>query len=635
MNAPLRVLMVEDRENDALLVLRELRCAGYEPHFKRVATRQEFLALLQQELWDVVLADYSLPQYSGLEALQAVRDLVPDLPFVVVSGTIGEEVAVAAMRAGADDFVLKHSLSRLGPVVDRELRDSAMRRARRIAEQKLQERDALFRSIIENVSDLVVILNREGKIRYHSPSVGRLLGYAPEELTGKCAVASLRPEQRAVALEALRNPNELLQTSPLISCEVKHKDGGWRILEGTATDLLADPIVRGIVCNFRDVTQQRQEQRQIARAQRMESLGNLAGGIAHDLNNMLTPILIAGEMLQEDLSKDDRRALLEGLNTGAHRAADVVQQLLSFARGMRNEEGTAQVAELVRETERLLRFGLPKSISITTSLPDSLWSAAINPTELTQVLINLCVNARDAMQAQGGRLSLSAANVVLAADDLGTFSDAKPGKYVVVNVVDTGNGIPREIQERIYDPFFTTKGKQGGTGLGLSTTSSIVQEHNGFIRLYSEVGQGTRFAVYLPANLPVDVSEPHDRTFPTGNGQWVLAIVDQAGIREIVREMLEAHNYRVVTAADGAVGVVLYRDHAVAFDGVIVDLSLPPMNAEGTISAIRRLNPRARILLQSGLVSDRDQAADAFLEKPYTTGELLQSVHDLLQRKTP
>lgn len=634
MNAPLRVLMVEDRENDALLVLRELRRSGYDPDFKRVATRQGFLSLLQQQVWDIVLADYSLPQYSGLEALHAVRELVPDLPFVVVSGTIGEEVAVAAMRAGADDFVLKHSLSRLGPVVDRELRDSAMRRARRVAEQKLQERDALFRSIIENVSDLVVILNREGKIRYHSPSVGRLLGYAPEELIGKCAVASLRPDQRELALEALQNPDEHLRSSPLISCEVKHKDDGWRILEGTATNLLADPIVRGIVCNFRDVTQQRQEQRQIARAQRMESLGNLAGGIAHDLNNMLTPILIAGEMLQEDLSKDDRRALLEGLNTGAHRAADVVQQLLSFARGMRNEEETAQVADLVRETERLLRFGLPKSISITTSLPQSLWSAAINPTELTQVLINLCVNARDAMQAQGGRLTLSAANVVLAADDLGTFSDAKPGKYVVVNVVDTGKGIPRDIQERIYDPFFTTKGKQGGTGLGLSTTASIVQEHNGFIRLYSEVGQGTRFAVYLPANVPVDMAEPHDRTLPTGSGEWVLAIVDQAGIREIVREMLEAHNYQVVTAADGAVGVVLYRDHAVAFDVVIVDLTLPPMNAEGTISAIRRLNPKARILLQSGLVSDRDQAADAFLEKPYTTGELLQSVHDLLQRKT-
>lgn len=635
----LRVLIVEDRENDALLMLRELRRAGFEAVWKRVAARQAFLAAIQQEVWDIILADYSLPQYSGVEALAAARDLIPDIPFVIVSGAIGEETAVATMKAGADDFVLKQSLSRLGPVVARELRDVSVQRARRQAEQKLKERDALFRSVIENVSDLIFILDREGGIRYHSPSVSRVLGYGPDELIGKSVLDYLPPEQRDDALQGLATPERSLQEAPLISCQVRRYDGSWSVLEGTATNLLADPIVAGIVCNFRDVTVQRQSQRQLARAQRMESIGNLAGGIAHDLNNMLTPILVAAEMLQEDLPPPDRDSLLQGLTTGAHRAADLVHQLLSLAKGFRADRGNAQVAELVRETERLLRFGIPKSISIQTTLPSGLWPVQIGASELAQVLMNLCVNARDAMP-RGGRLSISAMNVTVGPEDREMFTRATPGQYVVLNVVDTGVGIPPEIQEQIFEPFFTTKGNEGGTGLGLSTTWRIVHDLGGFINMYSQVDQGTRFAVYIPAAVSTDVPATTPQSWPTGHGELILVIDDQAAIREIVKETLEAHQYRVVLANDGAVGLLLYRDHPDAFDLVIIDVTNPALDGPATIDAIRKLNPDARIILQAGFMSEQSrsllnvQTAEAFLEKPYTTGELLHSVHDSLHPKS-
>lgn len=220
------------------------------------------------------------------------------------------------------------------------------------------------------------------------------------------------------------------------------------------------------------------------------------------------------------------------------------------------------------------------------------------------------------------------------------FTDANPGQYVVLNVVDTGVGIPKELQKQIFEPFFTTKGNEGGTGLGLSTTWRIVTDLGGFINVYSEVDQGTRFAVYIPAAVSTDMSIAAPQSWPTGHGELILVIDDQAAIREIVKETLEAHQYRVVLANDGTLGLLLYRDHPDTFDLVIIDVTNPALDGPATIAAIRKLNPDARIILQAGFMSEQNksllnlQSAEAFLEKPYTTGELLQSVHDLLHPKS-
>lgn len=635
MDTPLRVLMVEADEKDALRTLRELRSAGYEPISKCVATLEAFLAVLEQDNWDVVLADYSIPGFNSPDALKAKRELIPDVPFVVVSAATEEETIVAAIKAGADDYVLKRNFSRLGPVIDRSLHDAAVRRVRKQDERTLQDRDDLFRSVIENVPNvLIVILDEDGSIRYCSPSVDRTLGYERDELTGKSVLDYLHPDARSV----LTRPERDFPDIPLITCEIRHKDGSWRTLEGTVTNLLADPIVAGIVCNIHDVTQHREVQKQLSRSLRMASIGNLAAGIAHDLNNILTPIMVAAELLQDGLPQADRKTLLQGLVTGAKRATDVVQQLLSFAKGMRADREVARVVELIRETEQLLRFGFPKSICVHANLPDSVWPVLIGATEFTQVLMNLCVNARDAMP-EGGRLSLSAANVTVGPQDAGMYPGVTPGQYVVLDIADTGVGISPELQKRIFDLYFTTKESTGGTGLGLSAICRILRDHGGFIKTYSEVGQGTRFAVYLPAlTTPgAATSVPSPRSWPMGQGELVLVIDDQGAIREILRETLETHNYRVVTAADGVIGLSLYRERFADFDLVIVDLTGPVMDAQATIAAIRSLNPSARIILQSGFVSERSksqsnsQLADAFLERPYAADELLHSVHELLQ----
>jgi CheY-like chemotaxis protein len=307
---------------------------------------------------------------------------------------------------------------------------------------------------------------------------------------------------------------------------------------------------------------------------------------------------------------------------------------------MQTDQGIGRIVELIRETEQLLRFGFPKSITVETTLPDSVWPVLIGATEFVQVLMNLCVNARDAMP-DGGQLSLSVENVTVNPHDAGMYPGVHPGRYVVLNVVDTGVGIPPDILPRIFDTYFTTKGNVGGTGLGLSTTQGILQNHGGLIEVDSEVDVGTRFSVYIPAAASPETTtaEPSVRSGPTGQGELILVIDDEASIREVIKETLDAHNYRVVTAANGAIGLILYRDHVDDIDLVIVDLTTPVMDGQATITAIRNLNPKARIILQSGLASKcslsplNPHTADVFLEKPYATDALLQSVHDLLQRK--
>lgn len=638
MSTALRILNVEANHKDALLTSRELQSAGYQPLCKRVATLEAFLAMLKPENWDIILAEYSLPKFNGLDALKAKHRLAPNVPFVFVSAEKDEEAIVSAMKAGANDYVLKRKLSRLGPVIDRELRNDSLPRALTPCEEQLQDGDVLFRSVIEKVSDLIIILNDEGMIRYCSPSVGRALGYLRNELIAKSGLNYLHPDQQPIAREALARRERSIQNFSLVACQIRHQDGTWRNFEGTVTNLLADPIVSGIVCNLRDVTQQRELQNQLSRAQRLESLGSLAGGIAHDLNNMLTPILLAADLLQGELAQADRKMILESLLTGANRAASTVHQLLSFAKGMRAEWEVAPVDELIRESAQLLRYGFPKSISIHTHLPKSIWPVRMGAAEFTQILMNLCVNARDAMP-QGGHLNLSAENVTVEPNNAGMYPGVTPGRYVVFDVGDTGLGISPEVQKQIFDPFFTTKGS-GGTGLGLPAACGILRGYDGFIRTYSEEGEGSRFVIYIPAVTTPEManSEQISHTWPAGHGELVLVINDLGAIREILRATLEAHNYRVKTAVNGAVGLALYREHSAAVKLVIVDLASPSMDSQAIINAIRKLNPQARIILQSGFVSERNKSridahsADVFLERPYATDELLHCVHDLLQR---
>lgn len=389
---------------------------------------------------------------------------------------------------------------------------------------------------------------------------------------------------------------------------------------------------------IRDITDKKRMEAQFLRAQRMESIGTLAGGIAHDLNNVLSPILTAIELLQIRFTDESSQRLLNILHTNAIRGSEMIRQVLSFARGVEGEYSPLQPTHLIKEIVKILADTLPKNIEIIFSIAPNLWGVKGDATQLHQVLMNLCVNARDAMP-QGGKLRIEAENIEIDEHYARMNVESKPGKYVCTTVVDTGIGIPEQNQSKIFDPFFSTKEHGQGTGLGLSTVVGIVRSHGGFVNVYSEIGRGAQFKVYLPA---IELSHPAQPQIvrpelPGGNGELILVVDDENSIREIAKETLRSFGYRVLTANDGTEALALFASRKNEIRCIITDMMMPYMDGPATIRAIRKLDPQAKIIATSGLKdSEKTEEASqmgisAFLQKPYTAEKLLKTLANVLQ----
>jgi CheY-like chemotaxis protein len=368
----------------------------------------------------------------------------------------------------------------------------------------------------------------------------------------------------------------------------------------------------------------------------MESIGTLASGIAHDLNNVLSPILMAIRMFQLKFTDPDSQNLLATIRASAERGAGLVKQVLGFARGVEGDRITLQPRHLIKEVAKIMADTLPKTIDIKYQTAEGLWPLAGDPTQLHQVLMNLCVNARDAMP-HGGRLSVEADNVALDESYAWMTPDARPGRFVRITVSDTGIGIPPENVAKIFEPFFTTKEHGQGTGLGLSTVLGIIRSHGGFVNVYSEINRGTQFKVYLPAIDGEHISTPEAARadLPTGNGELVLVADDEFAIREITKKTLETYGYQVVTAADGTEVIALYASHKDKVKVVILDMMMPYMDGPAAARALQRLNADIRIIATSGLKSNggtnaADLGVRAFLPKPYTADRLLNVLAEVL-----
>lgn len=387
-----------------------------------------------------------------------------------------------------------------------------------------------------------------------------------------------------------------------------------------------------------DITEKTRMEAQFLRAQRMESIGTLAGGIAHDLNNVLSPILMAIDMLQLKTTDESSRKWLDVLRTNAERGGDMVRQVLSFARGVEGERVALQPKHMIKEIIKILRETLPKSIEISFKIPNDLWIISADATQIHQVLMNLCVNARDAMP-DGGSISITAENIFLDENYARMHIEAKSGRFVMIAVSDTGPGMSPEIQSRIFEPFFTTKEMTKGTGLGLSTAMTIVKSHGGFINVYSELHKGSQFKVYLPA-LDKPAGAEADAVhvdLPMGNGELILVVDDEESIREITRGTLETFGYRVLTASDGTEALALYADNKNEIAVVLTDMVMPFMDGPATIRALLRMNPDLRIIAASGLGAGQRGGESAlvgvsvFLNKPYTAEKLLKTLAQLLK----
>lgn len=503
--------------------------------------------------------------------------------------------------------------------------------AERRVELQLQEQAAL----LDRARDAIIVRSLDHTLLYWNEGAERVYGWSRDEVLGRPVVDLLYvdPTPYHAAVAAVLQRGEW-------TGELSHhrKDGASITVEGRWSLLYDDQgqPARILAINT-DVTERKQLLQQFLRAQRMESIGTLAGGIAHDLNNVLAPILLSVDVLKATASDPEVVDTLTMIETSAQRGADMVRQVLGFARGFERSDVTIDLRRIIDDVVRVVRDTFPKDIVVVTHVADGLLPIVGDPTQLHQVLMNLVVNARDAMP-RGGMLTVSAAVVALDDHYAAIAPDARPGPYVLVSVADTGTGMPPEIVGQIFDPFFTTKDVGKGTGLGLSTVAAIVRSHRGFVYVYSEPGYGSTFRVYVPATLD---GAAHDESAGDteryrGAGELILVVDDEAAVREASRRTLETFGYRVVTAVDGTDAVALYARLAGEIDVVLTDMVMPLMDGAATVRALSRLNPAVRIIAASGLGAGAPLAGVAegtvrqFLPKPYTAETLLRVIHDVL-----
>ncbi len=503
---------------------------------------------------------------------------------------------------------------------------------RKRAEERLHEQA----SLLDHAQEAILVRDLDDRILFWNKGAERIYGWTAEETRGK-RIFDFLYKDRTSQFEKAKQ--ELLEKGDWIG-EMRHftKDGKDIIVESHWTlvrDERGEP--KSIFIIDSDITEEKRLESQFLRAQRMESIGTLAGGIAHDLNNILSPILMALRMFQMRFTDDESQRLLAMLQKSAERGAGLVAQVLSFARGIEGERILLQPKHLIKEVAKILADTLPKSIEIEYAIAEELSAVRGDATHLHQVLMNLCVNARDAMP-QGGKISLRADDVALDENYARMNLEARPGRFVCITVADTGTGIPEYIIDKIFEPFFTTKKQGEGTGLGLSTVLGIVRSHGGFINVYSEVERGTEFRIYIPAAETSQAAPSKEilDNMPRGRGQLILVVDDEAAICEIAKGTLECYGYRVLTALDGTEAIALYAQHKDDVSAVVTDMGMPHMDGLATIRVLQKMNPRVKIIATSGLksVGKVSEAAalgvTAFLPKPYTADKLLNSLHDIL-----
>jgi PAS domain S-box-containing protein len=887
MTNPLRVLFLEDQPSDAELLLRELRRAGYEPQWKRVFAEKDFLEALEAD-YDIILSDYSMPQFDGIHALRLLRERGSQIPFILVSGTMGEETAVAAMKEGATDYLLKDRLARLGPAVGHALEQSRLWKERERAEEALRESEERFRQIAENIEEVFWITNpAKNQILYVSPGyeliwgrkcedvyaapeswleaihpedreriaqasstkqvdgtydeeyrivrpdgsircihdrafpvrdvtgdIYRVVGVARDVTERRRSEEAIRaseqrfslfmdnlpgfawikdaegryvyanktvrqmvmkgrdwfgkkdvqmwPTELAASYEAndrqvleTKAPKEVIETAILgeeertalnskfpilnekgevaficgigiditerLQAEQRIREQadiinrahdaivvrdfetqritfwnvaaenlyGWTAEEAIGRPIgeliFADPsglepitkmlissgefrgeirqirkdkkevIVSGSATLVRrgdgspssvliinsDITEHKRLETQLLRTQRLESIGTLASGVAHDLNNILAPILMGSAVLRRSQMEPDDEAILGTIETCAQRGADIVRQVLTFARGAEGDRLPLVAAPLLKDVAKIAEETFPKKISVRTRVAEPLWTVIGDPTQLHQVLLNLSVNARDAMPV-GGTLTLAAENFPVDEHYASMTPGAKAGPHVCFQVTDNGMGIPPQNLDKIFDPFFTTKELGHGTGLGLSSVLGIVKSHGGFMSVYSEVARGTTFKVYLPAKTEEleTVQENPDAEFPLAAGQLLLLVDDEKPILQMAEALLEGHGYHVLTAGDAAEALALFATRMDEIQLVLTDLSMPVMDGIALIRTLRKMKPDIEVIASTGrggLEQRSEELAElnvhACLTKPYNKNKLLKTIQDALHPK--
>ncbi len=647
MSVRIRVLCVEDVEDDALLVLMKLQSCGFAVEHARVETAAELEAALRRATWDIVVSDYMLPGFSAPEALAVVRAHDPDLPFIIVSGTIDEEAAVASLTAGAVDFLSKSQLTRLAPAVRRELADVAVRRARRAAENALRASEERFRQMAENIGEVFWMSDpAKDEMLYVGPAYETIWGKSRSTIyTNPMEWAeSILPEHRARVEAAL--PLQITGGYDEVY-EIQRPDGTTRWIRDRAFPVAdSEGRVYRVVGIAEDITRLkdaeaalRRTEDQFRQAQKMEAVGRLAGGIAHDFNNLLTVIQGYGTMTLERLAPDDPlRMFTQEICTAADRAATLTRQLLAFSRKQILQPEEIDVNAALVRTQGMLQRLIGEDVVVRTELGEDVGCVLADRSQLEQVLLNLVVNSRDAMPHGG---SLVVATSVVAA--VPGVPGLPAGRYVCLAVSDDGTGMDAATAARAFEPFFTTKETGKGTGLGLSTVYGIVEQSRGRVTIDSAPGRGTTVRVYLPRIEPraPDSVVRVAAAVPLRGCESILIVEDEDAVRQLVRSALRAAGYRVHCARSADEAMHLLRDSTLAVDLVLTDVVMPGTSGPALVSAIGTLGRAVRVLYMSGypgesiaLQAGRD-TQHAFVAKPFTQETLLRRVRDVLDAPPP
>ncbi|HBC87743.1 MAG TPA: hypothetical protein DCZ94_12365 [Lentisphaeria bacterium] len=767
---PLRLLIVEDSQSDADLIIRELKRGGFDPKWKRVETSHEMEALLDGETWDVIISDFKMPNFSGLAALQLLQRKNLDIPFIIVSGTIGEETAVAVMKAGASDYIMKDNLSRLTSAVERELRESEIRKAHKKADEDLKIAVGALEKSSEEICDLYNnapcgyhSLDKNGMFIQINDTELKWLGYSREELIGKkkftyvipledvnvfnktfpvlrdrgyirdiegnfvrkdgsvfpvlinatavkdekgkfiCSRSSVfdMTEQKRIekdrallseTISASLNEIYLFDSKTLLFKYVSRgalENLGYsleRILKMTPLDLkpefdrksferLINPLVdktkdmqifetvhkradgsvypvevhlqlldhggeKIFLSVILDITDRKHLEERLRHSEKMEAIGQLAGGVAHDFNNQLAAIMGYAEMLADRLEDKNLRGHAENIVRASRRASDLTRDLLAFSRKGKMRSIPVNIHEEIEEVVSMLERSIDKRIEIKRILKAIPSSVIGDPSQLQNALLNIAINARDAMP-NGGELIFTTENLKMEESPLkDKYPKNDTGHCMKISISDSGIGMAQETIKHIFEPFFTTKERGKGTGMGLASVYGTVNNHNGVIIASSEAGHGSVFTIYFPVidDVP-DIIDNGKERFHAPKKATIMVVDDEEILSNMVASVLKPFGHRVMVCSNGTEALEMYRKIYKEIDIVILDMIMPKMSGRDTFLALKKINPDIKVILSSGYSIDgeaqsiMDAGAKSFIQKPFNINELTNTINDVLGNK--
>jgi signal transduction histidine kinase/DNA-binding response OmpR family regulator len=638
MGKPLKILIAEDSPNDVELIVAQLRRAGFDPQWRRVETEVDFLAELD-ELPDIVLSDFSMPQFSGLRAAELTHQSGKNIPFILISGSIGEEAAVEAMKHGATDYLLKDRIARLGTAVERALEQKRLHDERWFTGEELRWKTTLLEAQLESSPDGILVVDNHGNKILQNRRMAEIWKIPPAGDHEK------RDVSRAVFDAAYeKNPKQFIEKLAHLNAHpTEASQDVIELIDGTVLDRYSAPVQDkagknyGRIWYFRDITERRKLEAHFRQAQKMESIGMLAGGIAHDFNNILSAIIGNLSLARMDAANQpDLLEYLDNISQATRRATDLVNQILTFSRQNKQEREPLKLNRVVQEALKLIRASMPATIRIETDLKETPTVLA-NATAIHQVLMNLGTNAWHAMRGKPGTLKVEMGVMEADADFAGAHPGLNPGRYVWLSVSDTGHGMDETMMERIFDPFFTTKAVGEGTGLGLAVVLGIMQSHDGTITVDSKLQEGTVFHLYFPVfGTEMAAVETAVQTVPTGQGEHILFIDDEEALANVGKRVLEKLGYKVTSKTNAFEAVAAVRDEPQKFDLVVTDLTMPGMDGAKLGAQLLQIRPGLPIILTtgySGIMTEeamRELGFRELLVKPATSRALGEAVHRAL-----